>query len=121
MSNTQIEVIKFASFYNEGARGSCGGAAQNDKVWGVATVNGTLVNFWGRRNGKLRFKTFLKGQMNTVLNKYQEKIGGRTDGGDIYTPVNGPAMRDAICPNLSKSISHFFYSSMARGTLNISH
>lgn len=121
MSNAHIEILKFAAFYNEGERGAKGGAAKNDKVWGVAKVNGTLVNFWGRRNCKLRFKTFLKDQMTKVMDKYAEKIGGRTDGGDIYTPVNAQPMRDLLCPSLAADLSSHYYSDMARGKLNTSH
>lgn len=117
----QVEMIKFAAFYNEGVRGMTGGAAQNDKVWGVAKIDGKLVNFWGRRNGKLKFKTRFLTEMNKVMDKYEEKIGGRTDGGDIYTPVVGEAMRSALCPRLEKQIVAHFYSDMSLGKLNTRH
>lgn len=116
-----IELTRFAHFYNEGFRGLTGGAPQNDKVWGIAKINGTLVNFWGRRNGTLKFKTFLKGQESKVLAKYEEKIGARKDGGDIYTPVNGAAMQAALCPKLIADITSHYYSAMSTGALNTRH
>lgn len=116
-----VEITKFAAFYNEGARGARGGAASNDKVWGIAVVNGCTVNFWGRRNGVLKFKTFPKGTEAKAAAKYAEKIGGRTDGGDVYTPVAGAAMRTALCPSLEQDVRSYFYSAMSRGTLNTKH
>lgn len=121
-SVAHIELIKFCSFYNEGVRGMTGGAAQNDKVWGVARINGTLVNFWGRRNGQMKFKTFLKSQEAKVMAKYAEKIGGRTDGGDIYTPAaTTSALIAALCPMLKQRLSSHYYSAMSQGKLNTRH
>ena len=117
-----VEVIKFAHFYNEGFRGAMGGAPSNDKVWGIAKINGTLVNFWGRRNGTLKFKTFLKSQEAKVLAKYAEKIGGRTDGGDIYTPMSpDSALVKALTPKLTADITKFYYTAMSTGKLNTRH
>jgi hypothetical protein len=120
MSNVQI--LNFAHFYNKGARGAMGlGAPQNDKVWGIAKVDGKLVNFWGRRNGKLKFKTRFLSELADVTAKYEEKIGGRTDGGDIYTPVKSAAMIKTLCPTLITDITKHFYSDMAKGKLNTRH
>jgi hypothetical protein len=118
----QVELIKFAAFYNEGVRGMTGGAPKNDKVWGVAKVGSTLVNFWGRRNGTLKFKTFLKTQEAKVMAKYAEKIGGRTDGGDIYTPIAPTsAIVKTLSPNLESQLVSHFYSAMSTGKLNTRH
>jgi len=116
-----VEIIRFAHFYKEGGRGARGGAAQNDKVWGVAKINGTLVNFWGRRNGKLKFKTRFLNELSDVLSKYAEKIGARTDGGDIYTPVNSPEMQRTLCPSLIADVTSHYYSDMSKGKLNTRH
>lgn len=120
-SNAKIELIAFAHFYNEGARGHAGNAPQNDKVWGVAKVNGTLVNFWGRRNGVLKFKTRFLSETNKVMAKYAEKIGDRTDGGDIYTPVRGAEMVNMLSPKLTDDISKYYYTAMSLGKLNTNH
>lgn len=120
MAQASVEITKFAAFYNEGERGARGGAASNDKVWGIAVVNGTTVNFWGRRNGVLKFKTFPKGTEHKAAAKYAEKIGGRTSG-DVYTPVTNSAMRTTLCPSLEQDVRSYFYSAMSRGTLNTRH
>lgn len=118
----QVEIIKFGHFYNEGFRGEVlGHAPQNDKVWGIAKVDGKLVNFWGRRNGKLKFKTRFLSEMSKVMDKWAEKVGGRTDGGDIYTPVTNSKMVSMLCPNLAADITSHFYSDMSKGKLNTRH
>lgn len=99
----QIEVIKFAAFYNEGARGLSGGAAKNDKVWLLARVNGVLMSFWGRRNGTLKSKVW--GSMFEAMSKFEEKTGTRKSG-DIYTAMAPTSpMVKSLCPNLIADIS----------------
>jgi hypothetical protein len=119
MANVQI--MKLAFFYNEGERGAAGGAASNDKVWGAATVDNKLVAFWGRRNGKLRFKTYFKSEIDELLGQYNKKIGGRTDGGDIYTPANSKLMQSFLTPNLESDITKHFYKDLAKGKVNTLH
>lgn len=120
MANVQI--IKLGHVYNEGARGEKGGAASNDKVWGIAKIENSLVSFSGRRNGKLKFKTHLKGSEAKLNAKWGEKIGGRTDGGDIYTVINpDSAMASTLCPKLKSDVESHFYSDMAKGKLNTRH
>lgn len=115
----QVQVLQFCAFYNEGVRGAYGGASQNDKVWGIAQVGTTLVTFWGRRNGVLRFKT----QASTPVNKtdlmmqFAQRCSNRRNR-DRYTPVSNPSMRDALCPDLAGQITRHYFSGMARGTLN---
>lgn len=120
--SVQVNVEKFGAFYNEGARGARGGSAQNDKVWGLATINNTLVAFWGRRNGKLRFKTY-PGVMGRedALNKWDEKVGGRRDGGDVYMAVQNETVRSTFCPTLKQDLVSFYYSDMAKGKINTRH
>lgn len=119
MSNVQI--LNFGHFYNEGARGASGNAPQNDKVWGIAKVDNKLVNFWGRRNGVIKFKTRFLSELPAVLNKWEEKIGGRTDGGDVYTPIKNAATIQMLCPNLESNITKHFYRAMSLGKLNTKH
>lgn len=116
-----IQILKLAFFYNEGVRGMTGGAAKNDKVWGAASVDNKLVAFWGRRNGKLRFKTYFKHEMEELLEQYAKKVGGRTDGGDIYTPANSALMQSFLTPNLKNDISSHFYKDLAAGKVNTLH
>jgi hypothetical protein len=115
----QVEVLQFCAFYNEGIRGAFGGAAQNDKIWGIGRVQGTLVTFWGRRNGRLRFKTQPNTQSNRndLMTQYGERCSNRRNR-DRYTPVSNLEMRETLCPDLTRQIERNFYSGLSRGTLN---
>ena len=116
-----VSVQNFGVFYNEGVRGSTGGAAQNDKVWGIAVIENTLVTFWGRRNGKLKFKT-MPGTAGKIAaeSKWAEKTNpGRN--GDVYMAVKREEMRNFFSPALVADITKFYYSDMARGKLNTKH
>jgi hypothetical protein len=117
---SQVEIIKFGVVYNEGARGNAGGAPQNDKVWGIARIDGKLCTFNGRRNDKLSFKTRYNSEMDVCLSKWAEKTGGRTDGGDIYTELKGPMIK-MVAPTIDALLVKGFYSKMARGMLNTQH
>jgi hypothetical protein len=117
---SQVEIVKFAVFYNDGARGNAGGAPQNDKVWGIARVDGKLMTFNGRRGGKLSFKTRYNHEMEVCLDKWSEKTGKRRDGGDIYTELSGPMIK-MVAPTIEADIVKGFYSKMSRGMLNTNH
>lgn len=92
-----VNLIKFAHFYNEGARGATGGAPQNDKIWGVVSILGGTFTFFGRRTGKL---TLNRVSLPEALAKFEEKTGGRRSG-DVYTQVSNLSMIDTLAPNLS--------------------
>jgi hypothetical protein len=109
----QIELIAAARFFNEGSRGMRGGAAQNDKIWGIARVQGTLVRFWGRRNGGLKFKTEIGG-LRPLLNTLSEKTAKGYD-------EMGPRTTAELCPTLMSDLSSHYYSAMSRGKLNTRH
>lgn len=113
MANVQL--IALAHFYNEGTRGWQGGAPSNDKVWGIAKIQGTLVNFWGRRNGKLKFKTHIDGLFPVAV-KLSEKVRKG------YTELNANGAAAAqLCPSLVEDVTRFYYSDLARGKVNTSH
>lgn len=106
-----VQIIEAAHFYNEGKRGARGGAAQNDKVWGLAKVGNTLVRFWGRRNGQLKFKTEINGIPHDLV---AEKIGkGYERMGSNY--------RAMLAPRLEADMPSQYYSAMSRGQLNTNH
>ena len=112
-----VTIERFAAFYNRGERGSKGGAAQNDKIWGVAVVDNKRCAFWGRRNHKLRFKSMpgVDGrQAAEVL--YQHKIN--KPNGNSYTPITISGIQEMLVPNLYSQISSFFYSDLATGKIN---
>lgn len=103
-----VEIVKFAAFYNEGFRGNVlGQAPQNDKVWGLAKVRGHLVAFWGRRNGTLKIKPYYSNF--EALDKFNEKIGGRKKG-DIYTAISNPDMIRTLSPRLLSDVASAFNS-----------
>jgi hypothetical protein len=112
-----VTIERFAAFYNQGERGATGGAAQNDKIWGIAVVDNKRCTFWGRRNAKLRFKS-----MPGVLGRqaaeemYQFKIN--KPNGNSYTPITTTNIRDLLVPNLEAQITSFFYSDLSAGKIN---
>jgi len=107
----QIEIITAAHFYNPGARGMRGGADQNDKVWGLARIQGTLVRFWGRRNGALKFKTEINGIPHDLLRKKLEK-GYMTMGSNSMA---------SLTPRLARDMPSQYFRAMSRGQLNTQH
>jgi hypothetical protein len=107
----QVQILVAAHFYNEGARGRNGGAPKNDKVWGLAKVGTTMVRFWGRRNGGLKFKTEINGIPHDL-------IGSKLEKG--YMEM-GPNSMAALVPELERDMPRQYYSAMSRGQLNTRH
>jgi hypothetical protein len=107
----QVQILAAAHFYNEGARGRAGGAASNDKIWGIARVGTTLVRFWGRRNGALKFKTEINGTPTALL-------GEKICKGYMVMGENSIA---ALTPRLVQDMPSQYYSAMSRGQLNTRH
>ncbi len=108
-----VEIKQFGAFYGTGAKTN-----HSDKVWGNSIIDGTMVSFWGKRNGRLSFKTRagVQGRRDAEA-KWVEKIGGRTSG-DVYTPVTSSSIQKLLCPNLHDDIVSHFYSKMSRGMLH---
>lgn len=108
----QVEIVNFGAFYGRGAH-----TTHSDKVWGNAVINNTMVSFWGKRNGRLSFKTRagVAGKRDAEA-KWAEKIGGRTSG-DVYTVVTSPATMALLAPTLEQDVVTFYYSKMAKGQL----
>lgn len=107
----QVQILAAAHYYDEGARGARGGAASNDKVWGIAKVGSTLVRFWGRRNGALKFKTEINGIPHDLLRAKLAK-GYET---------MGPNYQAMFAPRLAQDMPSQYYSAMSRGQLNTRH
>jgi len=108
----QVQIEQMGCFYGEGAK-----TIHSDKIWGNCKIEGTLVSFWGKRNGRLSFKTRVgvEGRKDAE-SKWAEKIGGRKSG-DVYTAVTDPVVRKLLCPNLQEDLVTFYYSKMAKGQL----
>ena len=105
---TQIEIVKFGACYND--------LTNNDKVWGIARINNTLVNFWGRRGSKLRCKTHTGADaLSQLLAKWEDKAAR-------YVEITLPSVRAKLVGEQFESqISSNYYSAMRRGTLNTAH
>jgi hypothetical protein len=108
----QVQIINFGCFYGPGAK-----TVHSDKVWGNAEINGSLVSFWGKRGGRLSFKTRAgaQGRRDAEM-KWAEKIGGRTSG-DVYTVVSDAKIQRLLCPTLAEDVVSHYYSKMSKGQL----
>ncbi len=107
----QIEIVNFACYYGAGAK-----TIHSDKVWMNVRINGTLVSAWGKRGGRLSFKTRAGAAGNCAAEaKWAEKIGGRKDNGDVYTIVSNPGLRMALAPTLSTDLVAHYYSKLGKG------
>ena len=102
---TKIEIVKFGACYND--------AQNNDKVWGIARINNTMVNFWGRRGATLRFKTHTgSNAASKLLAKWEEKS-------TRYVEVTLASVRARLVgEDFEAQVSSNYYSAMRRGTLN---
>lgn len=114
-----VEVLAFGHCYSEGERGAQGGAPSNDKVWGIARIDGKLVTFNARRLGKLSFKTAFGHELPKLEAKFREKQDVTRK--DAYVAVKSPAMINTLWPTLNADLVHDFYSKMSRGMLNTRH
>lgn len=105
---TKIEIVKFGACFDE--------AKNNDKVWGIARVNNTLVNFWGRRGSTLRFKTHTgAGALSKLLVKWEDKAAR-------YVEVTLASVRETLVgADFESQVTSNYYSAMRRGTLNTAH
>lgn len=110
-----VEILGFGHAYNEGERGMAGGAAQNDKIWGYGRVGNTLVSFWGRRGGALRFKTFFASEKAEVEAIYASKVKSK------YIAIRNESMMETLRPGLKEGIIAAYYSAMSKGKLNTNH
>jgi hypothetical protein len=118
MKNVQILAVAHALI--AGARGENGGAPSKDSVFGIATVQGNLCSFGGRRGGVLRFKTYKKTDIDAVLKKFEGKLTGNPFGKNVegvYAVVEGAAL-ETLIPNTAETIGKGYYKAMAGGKLN---
>jgi hypothetical protein len=119
MKNVQILAVAHALI--AGARGENGGAPSKDSVFGIATVQGNLCSFGGRRGGVLRFKTYKKTDIDAVMKKFEGKLTGNPFGAKVegvYAHVTDAAALEALIPNTAETIGRGYYKAMAGGKLN---
>jgi hypothetical protein len=119
MKNVQILAVAHALI--AGARGAAGGAPSKDSVFGIATVQGNLCSFGGRRGGVLRFKTEKKANLEAVMAKFEGKLTGNPFGKQVegcYAQVTDAAALEALIPNTAETIGRGYYKAMSAGKLN---
>ncbi len=109
----QVQIVNFSCFYGKGAHTN-----HSDKIWGNCIINGSRVSLWGKRGGRLSFKTRAGAQgKKDAEAKWAEKIGGRRDGGDVYSIVADAQIQRLLCPTLAEDVVSHFYSKMSKGQL----
>lgn len=112
----EIQALGHCTF--KGKRGEAGGAPSKDSLWGVAFIGGTLVKFFGRRGGTMRFKTEKKADLPAALTMFQEKQTGFPFSKKIdarYTDVTANAAE--YFPD-TKTLSNAFYAAQKVGKVN---
>lgn len=111
-----VEILKVGHALVAGVRGDKGGAPSKDSIWGLAFVGASLVKFYGRRGGVLRFKTEKKATLPDALSMFEDKLAGR--GQDYsYTEVSAKKLDDLV-PNLSEIVGKGYYAAVKAGKLN---
>ena len=118
MKNVQILAVAHALI--AGARGENGGAPSKDSVFGIATVQGNLCSFGGRRGGVLRFKTYKKTDRDAVMAKFESKLSGNPFGANMvgcYEKLTGAAL-EVMFPDVEVVIGKGYYKAMGTGKLN---
>lgn len=112
----KVEILKVGHALVAGVRGDKGGAPSKDSIWGLAFVGTTLVKFFGRRGGVMRFKTEKKANLPEALAMFEDKLAGK--GMDYnYTEVRGKNL-DELVPDLANTVGKGYYASVKAGTLN---
>lgn len=107
-----VQILKVGHALVQGARGDAGGAPSKDSVFGVALIQGNLVTFGGRRGGVLRFKTYRKTDISSVLAKFDGKTV-KAQGGFAYKDVTNT---DSLVTG--DALAKMFYKAMANRKLN---
>jgi hypothetical protein len=114
----KVEIIKLGHALIEGERGEKGGKPSKDSVWGIAYVGNALVKFYGRRGGKLRFKTEKKAALDEALALFEEKLAGKDVKGIKYVDVSSAKGIKETCPSIVEDVSKGYYAAVREGKVN---
>jgi hypothetical protein len=118
MANVQILAVGRALV--QGARGARGGAPSKDSVWGLAQIDNSLVKFFGRTGGALRYKTEPLSAKAAALDTFQTKltVPFKTNGGEpaVYSDVTATA--EQVVPGLAETVRKGFYKARSAGKVN---
>ncbi len=116
-AKVELQALGYCTF--KGPRGEAGGAPSKDSLWGVAFIGGSLVKFYGRRNGQFRYKTEKKAELPAALEQFKEKQTGFPFGKKIdarYTDVTAKSA-DYIA-DLEKTLASGYYAAVKAGKVN---
>lgn len=118
----KVDIIKMGHAFHKGQRGEKeGGAPSKDSIWGIAFVGGSLVKFFGRRGGKMRFKSEKKADLPAAIEQFtNEKLSGFPFGKKLdcrYTEV-APANFNELVPDLETEISKHYYAALKEKKVN---
>lgn len=114
MANVTILALGHALV--EGTRGEQGGAPSKNSIWGVATVDSTLISFSGRMGAKiLRYKEHPEKEKDAVMKLFDDKKNGR---GMSYRYVDITEAHEEEVPGLIKQINIGFFQAQAEGKIN---
>jgi hypothetical protein len=112
----KVEILKVGHALVAGVRGDKGGAPSKDSVWGLAFVGSTLVKFFGRRGGVLRFKTEKKANLPEALAMFEDKLAGK--GLEYNYSEVAPKNFESLVPNLNEVVGKGYYAAVKAGKLN---
>ena len=111
-----VEILKVGHALVPGVRGDKGGAPSKDSIWGLAFVGSTLVKFFGRRGGVLRYKTEKKANLPEALAMFEKKVSG--EGMEYrYAEVSPKKLADLV-PDLAATVGKGYYVAVKTGKLN---
>lgn len=112
----KVEILKVGHALVAGVRGEKGGAPSKDSIWGLAFVGSTLVKFFGRRGGVMRFKTEKKANLPDALAMFEDKLAGK--GMDYSYSEVAPKNFESLIPDLANTVSKGYYAAVKAGKLN---
>jgi hypothetical protein len=112
----KVEILKVGHALVAGTRGEKGGAPSKDSIWGLAYVGGTLVKFFGRRGGVLRFKTEKKVNLPEAMAMFEDKLSGK--GMDYNYKEVAEKNLETLVPDLANVVGKGYYAAVKAGKLN---
>lgn len=118
MANAKIEIVRLGHALIEGERGEKGGKPSKDSVWGIALISEKIVKFYGRRNGKLRFKVERKGTMDEAIELFNKKLAGKDVKGIQYVDISSAKAIKETCPTIREDVAKGYSLAVREGKVN---
>jgi hypothetical protein len=118
----QVEIIRLGHALVDGERGEKGGKPSKDSVWGLAYIGAgkgqRLVKFYGRRGGKLRFKTEKRTELDAALELFALKLEGKDVKGIQYVDITSAKAIKQTCPTIMEDVAKGFAAAQKEGKVN---